>query len=224
MTENLDFILQKKESELNILRSRMIELKLQFINETGRFAAKWFEETARQYVTKYSDYTLSLGEKKIAEIKTSVKNLSAESNKIVLSHLSEPNIWWHENPDLHSTLTLYEQLGDKEVGQKFPNILDKPIRHALGELGIILERYGYNVTTGTPHNLYPEFWFYAPENQKAQAIPYFPHLLEWATDMRDTAQKYDELYKQAKSLLSEIQEIKDKKKQQQVIGLWDSTH
>lgn len=224
MTESLDnIILKKKESELITLRSDLEELKLQFINETSIFAAKWFEETARQYVTKYSDYTLTLGAKKIAEIRASVNNLIGESDKIVRTRLSQPNIWWHENPNLHTALREYEQLGNKEVGQKFPEILDLPVRCALGELGFILEKYGYNVTTGSYAQSYPEFWFYASENQKIRASPYFPHLLEWSKDMQETIQEYDNLYRQALTLFGEIQEIKDKQKRQQVLGLWDST-
>jgi hypothetical protein len=34
-----------------------------------------------------------------------------------------------------------------QYGNKCPDIIDKPIRKTLGKLGVILEEYGYDVTT-----------------------------------------------------------------------------
>ena len=174
MTESLDnIILKKKESELITLRSDLEELKLQFINETSIFAAKWFEETARQYVTKYSDYTLTLGAKKIAEIRASVNNLIGESDKIVRTRLSQPNIWWHENPNLHTALREYEQLGNKEVGQKFPEILVVPVRSPSENFAFILEKYGYNVTTDLMHSRIQNSGFTLQKTKRFGQVPIF---------------------------------------------------
>ena len=75
-SEDLDVSIQKKERELRPLRWRMEELQIQFTNEFTEFAAKWFEETAKEYVTKYPEITLSLTKEKLALMKANVNNLA----------------------------------------------------------------------------------------------------------------------------------------------------
>ena len=82
MNEDIDFLIQKKEAELRPLRSCMEELRLQFTNETVRFAAKWYKETATFYVTKYSIITLNLNKEKIATMKAKVNELAGNADKI----------------------------------------------------------------------------------------------------------------------------------------------
>jgi hypothetical protein len=53
----------------------MEQIQLQFIDDTSRFVAKWYEETARQYITKFSDITLSLSREQFIEMKTEVKKI-----------------------------------------------------------------------------------------------------------------------------------------------------
>jgi hypothetical protein len=43
----------------------MEELWQQFINDTTKLAAKWYAETAKDYVTKYSEITLTLSKDKL---------------------------------------------------------------------------------------------------------------------------------------------------------------
>jgi hypothetical protein len=189
-----------------------------------RFAAKWYEETAAFYVTKYSEITLSLNKEKIATMKAKVNELARNADKIVKNALSEPNIWWHQAPRKHDSFSLYEQLGNEQVGNRFPEVVDKPVRHALGELGTILEQFGYNITTkGAFGGSYPEFWFDYSEGPGSAARPYFPHLLEWSEEMKDILQKYDGLFKKAGVLFNEVEKLKEEKKKRQARMLWDST-
>ncbi len=224
MNEDIDFLIQKKEAELQPLRSRMEELRQQFTNDTARFAAKWYQETAAFYVTKYSIITLSLNKEKIVAMKAKVNELARNADKIVKNALSDPNIWWHQAPRKHDSFSLYEQLGNEQVGNRFPDVVDKPVRHALGELGPILEQFGYNVTTkGAFGGSYPEFWFEYPEGPGSAARPYFPHLLNWSEEMKNTLQKYDGLFKKAVELFNDVEKLKEEKKKREARKLWDST-
>jgi len=224
MSEDLDLLIQEKARELRPFRLRMEELRLQFINEAARFAAKWYEETAKHYVSKYSGITLTLSKEKLAKMKAKVNDLIRNVDKIVKDALSDPSIWWHLAPRKHDSFSLYEQLGNDQVGNRFPDAVDKPVRRALGELGTALEQFGYGVTTGGAFTgSYPEFWFDYPEGSGSAARPYFPHLLEWSKEMQYTLQKYDGLFKQSIRLFNEIEKLKEEKKKRQASELWDST-
>jgi hypothetical protein len=222
MSEKLEDLLATKESELFSLCSIMQKIKLQFINDISEFAAKWYEETAKQYIKKYSEVSLNLSTNSFGDLKKKVKRLVAESKAISEKVFAQPNIWWHEKPELHSAVSLYDQLGDQQVGNKYPEVIDRPIRIVLGELGIILEEFGFSVRTGVtygPHN--EEYWFEKTEEKTTS--PYFPHMLEWSKQMQETLNEYNQLYKQAMLVLQSIQKIKDEIKKRKIIDLWDST-
>lgn len=224
MSEDFDILIKRKESELHALRSQMQTLQLRFMNDTSKFAAKWYDETARQYVAKFSERTLSLSRESLAQMKTEVNALIKNADSTVKNALSSSRIWWHVDPRLHDSFFLYEQLGDGYVGNRFPEIVDKPVRSALGQLGTILEKFGYNVTTKVSlKSTYPEFWFGSTEDKYCPAGPYFPHLMEWSEDMQETMREYNELFKKAIVLLNEIEKIKDEKKKREVMKMWDST-
>jgi hypothetical protein len=221
--EALDELILQRERELSPFRSRMEELRLQFVNEFTEFAEKWFEEIARQYVVKYPEITLSLGKERLAAMKACVVSLQREAAKIVKTVMSDPKIWWHMEPSLHDT-SQYEQLGNKDVGNRFPAKVDKPVRRVLGELGKILGDFGYKVTTQiSQRSAFPEFWFSPPEAGSVEALPFYPHLLVWSEEMQFTLQKYNDQYKKAYDIYLEVEKLKEEKKKHQASQLWDST-
>jgi hypothetical protein len=220
MAEKLEDLLTAKETELLYLRSSMQNIKLQFINVTSDFAAKWFEETARQYVIKYSNVCLSLSTQSFGDLKAKVRKLVVESKQISEKVFSQPGIWRHDKPELHAAVSQYDQLGNQQVGNKYPEIIDSPVRIALGELGIVLEEFGFNIRTTVTHGSQnQEYWFQKTEEKIN--TPYFPLMLEWSKSMQDTVQEYNVLYKQALSKMQEIQRIKDEIKRRKIIELWD---
>ena len=199
----------------------MESFRLQFIEETIVFAKKWFEETTKLYVLRYSEITLSMSEEKLAQMKNMVKNLVADADKVVKENLSGQGIWWSLEPRKNESLSLYEQLGDDRVGNKFPVSVDIPVRRALGELGTILEKFGYNVTVSAANAAaFPEYWF---ENnpKKTSEHPFYPHLLSWSEPMKFALQQYDSLFRSAAWLLNEIERLKEEKKRQEVNRRWN---
>ena len=202
----------------------MEELRIAFINQFTEFAAGWYAETARDYVTKHPQITLNMSRERLAELKSRVNDLSANANKIVKGAFSDPQIWWHQSLNLHDSASQYEQLGDDDIGNKFPAKIDTPIRRALGELGVVLEQYGFRITTKPCLKFsFPEFWFRAPEDPMADAFPYYPHMLTWSDPMQYTIQRYNTQFKQALAVYKEIWQLKEQKKQWQASNLWDST-
>ena len=222
MSEKLEEPLATKESELLSLRSEMQKIKLQFVNDTSQFAAKWYEDTARQYITKYSDVSLKLSTQRFGDLKAKVRRAVADSKEISERALSQPGIWWHEKPELHTAVTQYDHLGNQQVGDKYSEVIDRAVRVTLGELGIILEEFGFNVRTTVTHGAHhQEYWFQRSEEKTTS--PYFPHMVEWSKPMQETLQEYNQLYKQALLKLQEIQMIKDEIERIKIIDLWDST-
>ena len=221
MSETLENTKRAKEKELLSLCKVMEKIKLKFINETTTYASEWYEKASKQYVTKYSDVTLTLSMDKLTDLKKRVKILKQEANVFVEKALSGKNIWWHENPDLRASFSQYDLLGNNQVGNKYPVVVDRAVRFALGELGVILQEFGYNIATSVSFKPYQEFWFYSEQDQKAKFNPYFPHSLDWSEEMQETIRKYSEVYRKSISLLGEIQAIKDEMKRKQILDLWD---
>jgi hypothetical protein len=223
MSEDLNSIIEKKRGNLGTLCLSMENLKVQFIDDTALFAAKWYEETARQFIARYPDTTLSLTKEDLANLKTKVSDLVKNSKKIVQIALSNSDTWWHMLPNPHASFFQYEQLGNQQIGNKYPEVVDNAVRRALGELGTVLEHFGYSVTTTLKrYSGYPEYWFVTSEDEKAQTTPYYPHSLDWSENMREILKEYNEIYKQAIILSNEIQKIIDEKKRREVLNLWDT--
>lgn len=98
-----------------------------------------------------------------------VNKLVESVDRIVIDELSNPELWWHQRPNLEDAYT--------QVSDKHPEILDRAIRHILGYLGVILEEFSFNVATKATSGTCPEFWFESQEG-KYSYLPYFPHLLK----------------------------------------------
>ena len=154
MSEAIDILIQKKEAELLPFCTRMEELKLEFIKETVNFASKWFEKTAREYVTKYPEITLHMSEEKILEMKNKINLLVENSEKIVKAKLNNPALWWHLTPHPRDSISKYTQIADK-----YPEILDQAVRRVLGSLGVILAEFSFHVETMGDTGSFEEFWF-----------------------------------------------------------------
>jgi hypothetical protein len=215
MSEDADVLIERKENELQPLRSRMEELTLEFIKDTYIFATEWYRKTAKEYVTKYSEVTLNMKEEKITRMKTQVNQLILTAEKTVLSELDKPDLWWHQKPTINNSIDQYNQISDK-----YPEILDRAVRRALGQLGVILENFRFHVTVSGNQGAYEEFWFEHLKN--GQIAPYFPHLLKWSEEMQETIRKYNAQYTKAVTVFMEIQVLKEQKKKRLAMEKWDS--
>ncbi len=216
MSEETDILIERKEAELLPFRSRMEELKIEFTKETVDFASKWYRKTAKEYITKYPEITLSMSEEKIANMKAKVNELVKNTEKIVRDEFDNPALWWHQKPNLHDPIDKYKQVADK-----YSEVLDHAVRHILGHLGLVLEKFGFNVTTSSNTGAYKEFWF-EQSIDGIRTVPCYPHLLSWSEEMQDTIREYDAQFTQAITLYNEIQQLKEEKKRQEALTRWDS--
>lgn len=214
MSEKLDRLIAEKEAELLPLQTRMDELKKEFTGQTSDFAREWFRKTAKEYIAKYSEITLNMSEEKISNMKLKVNQLVKNTEKAVRGELDNPALWWHQKPHLHGSISQYKQVADK-----YPEILDRAVRRVLGQLGRVLEQFGFQVTTKSNTGAYREFWFENPEGKTAAC---YPHLLSWSQEMQDTIRQYDAEFTKALAIYGEIQQLKEEKKRREALSRWES--
>ena len=217
MSEDINVQIEKKETELSGFLQCMDELKSEFLNETAHFVSEWYKKTAKEYVTKYPEVTLSLKEPQITQMKTQVNTLINDAEKNVRAELGNSALWWQQKLRLHESIELYLQVADN-----YPEILDRAIRHVLGRLGLILEESKFNVSANGEIGSYKEFWFEKKGGEGSVSVPNYPHMLKWSSEMQQTIQKYNIQYKKAMPLYGEIQKFKEEKKKQEALDRWDS--
>ena len=217
VSKDIDVAIEGKEAELVPLRALMEQLKTKFVNETIRLATRWYEETVREYITKYSQITLNMTVERMAKMKAKFNELVKNTEKIVKAELNNnPELWWHQKPRLHESIDLYSKVGDN-----YPESLDHAVRHVLGKLGRILEEFRYNVTASGNTGTFEEFWFEHP-NGAPQTVTFYPHILKWTKEMEDVAHEYDVQYRKARAIFLEIQLLKDEKARRKALSKWES--
>jgi hypothetical protein len=216
LSEEIDILIQRGEGKLLTICSLMEELKTKFIKEAACFASEWYRKTAKEYVTKYPEVTLNMSEEKIVRMKNKINELVRDSEKILKEELENSDLWWHLKPHRYDSIEKYTQLADK-----YPEILDRAVRRALGCLGTLLEEFGFHVNASGTVGSYQEFWFEHPQNND-KIIPFYPHLFNWPVEMQDTIRKYSVQFIEAITLYKEIQKIKEQKKKQQAMARWDA--
>ena len=217
MSEKIDGLIKRKEAELLPLRSRMEELRVQFTKETVDFASKWYRKTAKDYITKYPEVTLSMSEEKIAAMKDRTNELVESAERLVKAEFDNPALWWHLEPHLHDSIDRYLQVADK-----YPEVLDRAVRRVLGHLGVVLEKFGFPVTASGYTGTYHEFWFERPVGTR-EIVPCYPHLLSWTDEMQGIIRQYNALYVEAIGVYNDIQRLKEEKKRQEALARWDFT-
>lgn len=217
MSEETDRLIEIKEAEFLLLRSRMEELKEEFAKQTVDFAFKWYRKTTTEYIAKNPEITLKMSEEKIAKMKAAVNDLVENTEKIVRGEFDDAALWWHLNPRLNESIDKYKQVADM-----YPEALDRAVRRVLGHLGIVLEEFGFNVTARGFTGAYKEFWFEHSIDGK-ETVPCYPHLLSWTQEMQSTIRKYDARFTQATALYGQIQQLKEEKKRQEALAKWDTT-
>jgi predicted DNA binding CopG/RHH family protein len=218
MSEKIDSLIERKEAELLPLRSRMEELRGQFTKETVDFASKWYRKTAKDYITKYPEVTLSMSEEKIAAMKDRTNELVKSAERLVKAEFDNAALWWHLEPHLHDSIDRYLQVADK-----YPEVLDRAVRRVLGHLGVVLEKFGFPVTASGYTGTYHEFWFEHPVVGTREIVPCYPHLLSWTDEMQGIIRQYNALYVEAIGLYNNIQRLKEEKKRQEALTRWDFT-
>ncbi len=196
----------------------MEELKAEFTEETVSFASEWYKKTIKRIRAKVSRSHLKHERRKNRPYESPSQRFNSGTLKRLLeASWKNSALWWHQKPRLHDSIAQYLQVADK-----YPEILDRAVRHVLGRLGLILETYKFNVTASGNSGSFQEFWFDHTQGDDLTSNPYYPHLLKWSEKMQDTIRNYNEQYTKAIAVFGEIHKLKEEKKRQQALNRWDS--
>jgi len=220
MAEKYDSQIAAKQKELETYKQDLEAIKQQFIKDSSAFVANWYEETAKSYVISESANTLKIGKERLSEMKLRVSELKAKAEKIVNEILSNPSLWWHLSPESKEISNYpYEQYDVNRM----PEILDKPLRRALGLLGAILGDYGYNVTTKISYSISPVSWLDTSIYTYGKPpVLFYPNAFACSNEMFLTLKRYNETYKKAFSAYHEVRRLQLEKQNLQASALWGS--
>lgn len=216
MEDTLEMVINKKLTELDMVRSRMETVRLEFIQATGAFVGAWYDKVAKAHVGLEPERTAALGSEKLSMMKKEVSELSERAGDIAKEHLSKPALWWH--------LVTHFEKHQMPVDYDNSKEIDSAIRFILGVLAPILEEYGYlKEPTGEVEdkNIWresDEIGGYYLKNGKS----YYPYVFVWSGEMKVTFDYYNTLLKQAMKVFNEIIELKLERGEQEARELWDS--
>jgi len=215
MSQDIDTLIARKESEVSPYYTRMEQLRLNFIKETIIFASNTYRTIAKEYVSKNADHVLNMGNEVLLRMKSKINSLISNTEKISKEVLNNPLLWWHLRPNSQNALNQYLQLDEKQ-----PIILDQAVRQILGYLGEILEEFHFRVSVHGNSGSFAEFWFTIPAS--GSVVPYYPHLFKWSIEMQEITKEYNVQYLQAIAIYKEIELLKDQKKKELALSRWDS--
>ena len=214
MTEEFDSVIATKESELETLKNAMEEIRQRFLKQSAEFIANWYEDTVNNKVAQDSENTKKLGKEKLAEMKAMLRDLTSKADVVANEFLSDSNTWWHLSPNDQGVFSSPYSSPYEQYGNRCSDLIDKPIRYALGKVGTILEKFGYKIDS----DWHRQYYSYNPKEQGA----YYPFALDWSKEMQLTIGNYNESYKQAHKKFIEIKNLKKQKEQKEATDLWKS--
>ncbi len=216
MTKNFGELIDQKLSELDALKQQMELVRQQFIQASAFFMARWFPAQARFQIESNAERTLSLEDNQLKELKEKVSALSNDAPDIAQRFLSDSKLWWHiEESENH----YYDYNGNRP-----PDLIDKPVRLALGTLASVLEEYGYlKAQTSSRGDLDSwREWDKSGNYKLAGGRPYYPQAVDWSPEMKGAMASYDQKMKDAMRIRKGIKELESEKKKAEASKRWDS--
>lgn len=142
MAATPDFDAQEQEliTKIKQLKAEMGELQRQYLQAFAPALKKWYEATAREYVTGQSHRTVAIGNKGVKKVKEELKQLLSNTDGNVARILCAPQYWSH----MDEAMAGVDSLRYKD--QRGNNALFSPVRRLCGMLGhLLVNAGGYNV-------------------------------------------------------------------------------
>ena len=125
--------------------------------------------------------------------------------------MDNPVFWWHLKPRLHESIDRYMQVADR-----YPEMLDRGVRRALGFLGVILEEFRFSCYRQRQRR-HVSGVLVCTGSRQPSSVPCYPHLLKWTEPMQDTIRDYDAVYVKALALFWRFKQLKEEKKRQDAL-------
>jgi hypothetical protein len=201
------------ESHLSRLRSQM-ELITRGFGEAGKgFLADWYFQQLEEMRQAHSEVVTALGKDRIHMLKAEVNGLVRQVPERVEQEFSQGKYWTHRK----------ERLDDPPAQEEMQYMIEKEqpsgafatgMSKLLGELGGILERYGFPV--GDSHN---DVWGRKSLLQRGQYQP----AIGWPLSLLNPLKQYHPLCKEYVSAYLSLQEAQHDKAVTMANELWDAS-
>jgi hypothetical protein len=204
------------EDRLKQIRANMGEIKQEFIQAIVPWLEPWYLKTLREYTEEQPERTAKLGnEGKFQTLLAETKALQQRTSEVVSKYIGASVLWWHEDQKAGAFHTY--QTG------KLPGRLDTAMRHAAGELGLILKKYGYIDVQGPRSGPRAPWidWNTGQARDEVNAPHFFPNKLDYPPKLYQLAERYYSLLKDAGTVMTERDAAKAEMARQAVKKLWD---
>ncbi|PGA51086.1 hypothetical protein COL86_27875 [Bacillus toyonensis] len=206
---NYDVEIKGKEEQKQKLLDEMEMKKEQFLQELIVFTSTWFENETVLTIKNNPEKVLQLGEDRARELKGKLKGIQEKSSELVREYLGVEELWWHTNQD---TLSYHAA----------PNLRKKheeQIRLMFGDFGKIFIEYGIENAAIEHDRNYSSSWVYADYNKKTVKYRFG---LTFPKELIDISNEYNVLVNKTKSINSDIRELNEKKKEDNIEEFWKS--
>jgi hypothetical protein len=195
------------EQELAVSVEKLETIKEQFIGRTAEFLGKWAEDHVTKTVRERHDVTMGLGDQ-LSELKKDLRDLQGRAEVTVRETLDTDAPWWHRS---FKPNTLY-YVSDKHGS----DVLDGPIRQALGAVATLLVKYGYiRASAGTVGGY---GWAYG----SGRNFRWTGHGLQWSDDMCALMEPYATEQRKGEGHQAAIDRLRREKAQARAADLWES--
>lgn len=213
MARDFDKEIQTTSNVIEASQASMETVRQQFIAAVVKLLHPWYWSKTEQEVKGNPEQTKSLGVDQLRLFKAEVKALQEKTEAIVLEFFDKPRLWWHQE----QADQMYYM--DKKRGG--PGLLEQPFWRAAGQLGPILEKYGY-VSTSTDRKTSSPWRETDSTGMRAltERNPLYRGV-EWSSEMRSLIDQYRDLGDELKKQQITLSQIKIDKAETEASDLWD---
>jgi len=208
-----DVRIAESEGHLSRLRSQMEPITREFVEAEKGFLAEWYVQQLEGIRQAHSEVVTSLGKDRIHLLKAEVNELIGHVPERVEQEFSQGKYWTHRK----------ERLDDSPAEEELPYLVEKEqptgafatgMNTLLGELGGILEKYGFPV--GDANN---DVWGRKSLFQQGQ----YQGTIGWPLSLLNPLKQYHPLCKEYVSAYLGLQEAKHDKELATANELWDAS-
>ena len=218
MVHEQDFLTRKKQ-ELEKLKKEMANSQEKIIQASIDFVKNWYEKEIQKTVKVKHEITKNLSKDKLSELKSNCRQIIDNTDNFVKDLLSDKELWWH--------LTTKQRMSLMPDGKYIPTNFAVLLKSALVEMLQIFEKYGYyeskqGLTKDSEESEKRIYKKYGDPETDIIRKEYYPHQVDWSTNLHSAFEQYAELNHQADKIVAEIKSLEENIKQDEAKKLWES--
>lgn len=207
--DDIGVLSEKINEHENNIKQIILEadnIKKDFLFQIEFFIKKWYEDTIKNEVITNAKNTKELGTEKLKSLKEELNILIDKAHSLVNLHLSNNDIWKHENIDVINgnldKMTLTYKLDDKFRGE---------INELLGYCGDLLVKYNYE-------NTFYGDWRKDNNSKKIEYVGGYALSME----VNKLIVQYEDVLNNLSDEVYELRNAKRSKEQAEAFNLWNN--